>query len=167
VQAPHQGTGENLLAAAVGTESKAGLIRPEDVANEEYVRGMLEQAWRCSIVRMPKFSPYDFYAHRDGQLTAILEIKTRYKVYSTVFLSLRKYVDIRRAACAAGVPCLFVVNYPNDGGIFFYRVTDDLSGVLCTIAGRSDRGRDESEPCLLIPFSHMTPLNGGPCGHES
>lgn len=87
---------------------------PQDHASEDRVASIIEGAFRCTLHRFPTFHSVDWYAARDGQMVALLELKTRTHAstdFRTVWLNVRKWMALYEHGTAFGVPSLFVVQF--------------------------------------------------------
>lgn len=120
---------------------------------------MLESRWRCKLRKFGKLDPIDWWAERDGKVVAFVELKCR-KIpstkYSTVFVTLRKWLDLLRAHewTIDGVPALIVVRWTDRIG--YYEITDLPPGRLSVLRRREHRVEQDTEPAWELPISAFT-----------
>ena len=134
-------------------------VSDEDEDNEREVAAMLESRWRCKLRKFGKLDPIDWWAERDGKVVAFVELKCR-KIpstkYSTVFVTLRKWLDLLRAHewTIDGVPSLIVVRWTDRIG--YYEITDLPPGRLSVLRRREHRVEQDTEPAFELPISAFT-----------
>jgi hypothetical protein len=130
-----------------------------DTANERAVAEILSEKFGCEIRSFGGRSEVDMYAVRDGRMAAVIELKTRKNsstTYPTVFLSMRKYVDLRAFSHLFGVPAIFVVMY--DDGIRYIDIGDvDTSRHI--MGGNSrNKAYNDIEPLIEVPVESLQVL---------
>ena len=133
----------------------------DDLTNESTAKKVIEDRWRCRLVKLPRSYRVDFAAVRDGseRVVSWVEYKRRrmqWGQYPTIVLSLSKLMAMQEYE-SLGTPALFVVE-DNDGDIRYYRVgvSGDYKGML-EIGGRTVQTRDPAdvEPVVMIPIDRF------------
>tara|TARA_B110000977_G_scaffold190743_1_gene261914 strand:- start:460 stop:894 length:435 start_codon:yes stop_codon:yes gene_type:complete len=133
----------------------------DDFANENRMKADLEQAWNCTLHHLPHLYHVDFFAERDDDLVAWVEVKQRSCVsdqYRTVFMNVGKKFE-HLVALSVVAPAFFVVRWA-DGVTRFIDVADVDSGWV-GVGGEHDRwgaGRHDLEPVFEIPVERMRVL---------
>lgn len=130
----------------------------DDLANESEIQRYLEERWNCVLHPLPHLYHVDFFAERDNQLVAWVEVKRRSNAsttYPTVFLNRdKKFIHLKGLSFAQ--PAFFVVRWA-DGVTRFIevnKVRDEWLG----FGGERDRwgvGRDDFEAVFEIPVDEM------------
>lgn len=136
-------------------------VTAEDEKREREVATIIEQEWDCKLRKFGKLDPIDFWAERDGYVVAFFEIKCRNissTLYETVFVTLRKFLDLLRAQeWSDGQAKAFVVVRWTDR-IGWLHVNDIQPGSL-TVLRRSDfRAENDVEPAFEVPVSAFKTL---------
>jgi len=130
---------------------------PADHASEQAVAAMLEQVWRCDLHRYPHFAPVDWYAERDGRLSALVELKTRSHAsdrHATVWLNVRKHLALSLGAMHYGVPSLFVVAFTD--GVRWIDVSEiDARRPRIGGCSRIVKALTDREPVIDVPVDRM------------
>ena len=78
------------------------------------VATMIEARWECEVHGYGDLSPFDWAIVKDGKVKALAEFKSRDNdslKYKTIFVSLRKYIDIMRGAVAMKCKAFYIVEY--------------------------------------------------------
>lgn len=131
-----------------------------DLAAESEVAETLQRALRCTLHRFPSLHAIDWFAERDGVLTALVELKTRTHVathYPTLLLAAHKWLAMRDAAAGLHVPAMLVVRF-GDGAIR-YGDLNEISVETARVAGRYDRADvTDVELCVFIPVAELREL---------
>ena len=113
----------------------------DDRRNEEDVAAKLEQAWGCTLTKLPLEYRVDYVATRGG-IKALIEIKRRrvsINQYPTIILSMHKVFYARQFAQMCGAEPLFVIQY--DDALANINLNDKPDHV--DIGGRKYRGDDQ------------------------
>lgn len=138
----------------------------EDRSSEAQTARLLEQRWRCELRRYGELSPIDWFAVKDGRVSAMLELKTRsheHDRYSTVFLNVRKWLALMLSEAGLGVPGLFVVRFSDS--LYWARVRGGMGRVAIGGCREIVKARSDIEPVIHVPISDMRKLEeGGPNG---
>lgn len=135
----------------------------DDAFNERRVKARLEAAWKCTLNRYPRLHVIDYWAERDERVIGHVEVKARTHTaatHDTVYLNLRKYMNLYTLEAATGVPSTFVVAF-SCGTIKWIRVTDIAGHELKPAGMVKDRGvnlRSDREPIVLVRVADMTTL---------
>lgn len=132
----------------------------EDRDNERTAAARLEAAWNCRITSFGALSPIDWFAQRDGRLTAVLELKSRshaHDRFDTVFLNVRKWLALSLGAIGLGCPALFVVQFLD--GIYWINAAD-IDARTNRIAGcaRVVKAKNDIEPVIEVPVASMNKI---------
>lgn len=131
---------------------------------QERARKQMEQAWGLSLQPYPYKCPVDWWAERDGELVATVELKTRghsSTKYPTVFLSVQKWAFLQRFALGLGVPSLFVVEFRD---AMLWQDVLSIDATRHTIGGFArPRKVNDREPIILVDIAGMRPLRVTPC----
>ncbi len=141
------------------------LETPTNRQRETEITQALCAAWNCKSGSMGPYSPFDRYLHRDGRLTAIIEIKDRQNrrldSYSTVYLDLGKYYTLMFAELNLRVPGLFVTSMQD--GIWYVRVGSiPVAELPILVKGREDRQIDaDIKPAIQIPIRFFKRVRDG------
>ncbi len=130
----------------------------KDKENEDRIIEKISAAWKCEVYRInAQFSPVDCYVVRDKRIYAYLELKYRkvaYEAYPTMFLPLRKWLNLRNAAMGTDSLGFFVWGFI-DGRIFYINV-NDVPVQKAVMAGRTDRGyENDLEPMFEVELKHL------------
>ena len=142
-------------------QSLAYRATPEDLANENQLKHDLETAWDCTLHHLPHLYHVDFFAQREDNLVAWVEVKQRSCTstqYETVFMNKgKKFAHLRALSVTA--PALFVVRW-SDGVTRFINVADVEEGWL-GFGGEANRwgaGEHDFEQVFEIPIGRMEQL---------
>lgn len=132
----------------------------QDRDGESLVVDRLRDAWSCEIEPFGMLAPLDYFAIRNGRLSAVLEIKCRSHAegtYKTVFLNVRKWLALGLAQTGMGVTAIFVVKFTD--AISYIR-WEDISCSRMSIAGCSERVKSHSdvEPIIEVAVADMVKL---------
>lgn len=122
----------------------------EDLANEQQVANFLSNKWKCKLKKLPMSYHVDWIVMRD-EPEAILELKCRKNEstrYTTLLLSLNKWMRGKELSKELGIPFIIVVRWTD--GLFFHTVGS--ATVKHGFGGRTDREDSQDvEPVVLIP----------------
>ena len=142
-------------------------VTAADERKEREVADILEQKWDCTLRKFGKLDPIDFWAERDGEVVAFFEIKCRNipsTQYSTVFVTLRKFLDLLRAKeWSQGNSKAFVVLRWTDV-VGYIEVSDLPPGKMSVLRRVHQRAENDTEPAFEVPVSSFTMIhffNGG------
>lgn len=128
----------------------------EDRDRETAVAQILEREWKCEIRHFGAMSPVDWFILRGGRFVGILELKVRQVEstrYQTVFLSVAKWLCLKKWADGLGVPAGYVVAY-TDCVRWIYIA--DVDAAVNKMAGRKGRGAEHDiEPMIEIHIERM------------
>lgn len=134
---------------------------PENMAREELLKADLEAAWNCTLHHLPQYYHVDFFAERERELVAWVEVKHRNCTstqYPTVFMNRdRKFHHLTAHSYTAR--SLFVVRW-SDGVTRFIDVKDVEESWL-GVGGENDRwgaGQHDREAVYCIPIQEMRAL---------
>lgn len=130
-----------------------------DHRNERAVAAELSEKFGCEVRCFGGRDEVDMYAVRNGRMSAIIELKTR-KIHSTkhatVFLAMRKYLDMTRIGAAFAVPAIFVVKYED---CTKYINLSDVDTSRHTMGGNSrNKAYNDIEPLIEVPVTQMVAL---------
>lgn len=105
--------------------------------------------------KLPLAYRADYALMRGADVFGFAEVKCRNKRYSTLILSLHKYLTLLDFI-RAGFVCFVLVRWPE--GMFAYRVSlSDNYHVKWS--GRNDRGDwQDTEPCVHLPTGKFTKI---------
>jgi len=136
-------------------------VTEQDEQNERDVARFLERIWNCNIHKFGKLDPIDWWAERDGEVVAFVELKCRNirsTKYSTVFVTLRKWLDLLRAHMwtVNGVPSLIVVRWTDCIG--YMDVTTLPPGRLSVLRRREHRAEQDTEPAWEVPIDSFVKI---------
>lgn len=101
--------------------------------------------------------PIDYYAERDGRMSAVIEIKSRSHdsgAYPTVFLNVRKWLALTMASVGLGVPAFFVVRF-TDRVMYVDLAGIDASSNRIGGTSRIVKSKTDREPVVEVPVSSM------------
>jgi Holliday junction resolvase-like predicted endonuclease len=130
----------------------------ENIARENLLKADLEKAWDCTLHHLPQFYHVDFFAERDGELKAWVEVKQRNCTstqYPTVFMNVdRKFKHL--IAHAETAPAYFVVRW-SDGVTRFIDVRDVRPEWLGEGQenNRWGEGQHDREAVFHVPIDEM------------
>jgi hypothetical protein len=129
----------------------------QDLHNEQTVSGVLQQAWKIAVHKLPISYKVDFVAMREGKAKAVIEIKSRkakHDQYPTLLLSLSKWNHGIDYVKCNGLDFLIVAQY--EDGIYYHKYSDDDEFDI-RWGGRTSktRGSADVEPVIHIPTSVM------------
>ena len=135
---------------------------PEDLAREREVADILEEAWSCSLHKLPLSYHLDFCGCRGKEILSFIEVKVRKclpTTYRSIMLSLNKFQHGLHYAVSTGCPFLFVVAF-KDGSIYHKNLCDVPEEFPLEFGGRTKNTRDDFdvEPCILIAMEDMKEL---------
>lgn len=130
---------------------------PADKARENSVALKVEPKLNVQLIRYPDLNPIDWYAVRDEQVVALLELKGRNNAsfkYETVFLSLRKWLALMMARQGFGVPGIYVVEFTDN---IYWIPVENVHGSKLKLKGHATRERafHDIEPMIEVPVSDM------------
>ena len=153
----------HLRLAGRAVDGTVMAATPEDDRREREVARRLEVAWGCVLHRLPHLNPIDYYAETSQRLSAHVEIKVRSHTptkYPTVFLNVRKYLNLLNAYLFTGVPSYFAVGF-SDGQIGWISVADVVPGPVIRMAGtqRAARLASDYEPVIDVSVASLTFLD--------
>jgi hypothetical protein len=144
---------------AVNTDGSPTFATASDISAQKAVARMLEDAWgpNVTISAFPRLHVIDFYAERDGRVSALLELKCRShesSAYPTVFLNMRKWIALLWHAGMLGIAPLFVVRFTDCVMWCDVREVDArqhrIGGTKILVKSSSD-----IEPVIEVPVSQM------------
>lgn len=132
----------------------------KDRRNESDVARILESRWDCRLHKMPKSYRLDYFATRDRNPVAFIEVKCRthsFNQFPTLILSLGKYLSAQSISSATGIPSLLVARFPDS--LAYVSLMNDFP---ISMGGRTATARDERdfEPVIEIPTERMVKLYG-------
>jgi hypothetical protein len=143
--------------ATMTEDGKKSFTTEEDMMNEELVADILREKWRCELHSFGTFAPIDWYAVRDNQMTALIELKSRShsaQEYPTVFLNVRKWLALTFSSMGLRVPAIFVVKFSDEvRWIDVAKINTEnhkMGGTLSKVKSVTD-----VEPVLEIPVGDM------------
>lgn len=113
-------------------ETADNLTREQDVADH------VSRAWKRDLVKTAKLASFDFFAVRDNQIKALVEIKVRtnaHDKYPTYMISAEKIYECLMRTIVYKVPFYLVVGF-TDCVMFYAPKTEDYT---LEIGGRTDR----------------------------
>ena len=135
---------------------------PKDLTNEIQLQADIEKAWDCKLHHLPHLYHVDFYAERDDNLVAWVEVKQRScssTKYRTVFMNTgKKFRHLNALSNTA--PAMFVVRWAD--GVTKYIDVTDVHPDWLGIGGENNRwgqGEHDHEAVFEIPISLMKPLS--------
>ena len=131
---------------------------PDDRKAQREIADALEKAWGCKVADFGGHaSEIDYYAHRGGNVLAVIEIKSRKHEsdkYPTLYLSMRKWLALLMASIGMGAHPFFVAGYSDN--VIRYINAYDADARNIKILGRTDRGAaNDQEPIIEVPIKHM------------
>ncbi|WYN05145.1 hypothetical protein ISREJYDI_CDS0185 [Pseudomonas phage UNO-G1W1] len=112
----------------------------QDRDNESSVKSQIEKWAKCTLTKTGSQAFYDWEAHRDGKLVALMEFKKRTnprRQYPTYMVAMKKIDRGIALAKDAGVPFIFFVQWTD--GLHYLVVNTDTPMTVGT-GGRKDRG---------------------------
>lgn len=128
----------------------------EDAAIEASTARTLSKAWHCEVRSFGGRDEIDFYAIRHERLVAVMELKARkvtHLTYPTVFLSMRKYMDLRTYGHAMKVRAIFVVQFTD--GLFWIDI-GDVDPSRHRMGGNSrNLAFNDYEPMIEVPIESL------------
>ena len=142
----------------------------EDERNENGVAKILEREWNCEIRRWPKLHHIDWYAVKNGRISAFLELKCRYNhkdKYPTTYLPVAKWLSLHMVSSFGAVnpspPGIFVVAF-TDAKICWISVRDVIADRFIFSSKGSDSGsphvdRSPLQPTIEVPVSKMNTIS--------
>ena len=131
-----------------------------DLAREDAVASIIEDQWKCKLVKLPNSYHLDFAATRGGKCVAFCEVKTRNYTMENIghmggyLLSLQKWIAARDMSMSSGVPFILVVRTLD--GVYYSVFESDFLPDNLLVRGRKDRGDwQDIEPCVLLKTSRF------------
>ena len=148
------------------------LIREEDREGERALAQVLEDAWGCEVMLLPRQAAVDGLAVRDDQVEGVLEFKERAELVDPVWVSRRKVDALRWLAEGFSVS-----GRRRCRGVFVVRCGERVGWVdaeavkWCKVAwvGRAEPREgtvQDREECYLVGLGAFAWLNGGDDGAE-
>jgi hypothetical protein len=132
----------------------------DDLKHQSMVASVIEDAWKCKLVKTPAFYQFDYTITRGIDVMGFCEIKVRNRHCDTLLLSLHKWVSASQCSKITKLPFFLVAKTPE--GIFW--VSTEAEKFEVVIGGRKDRNYSQDmEPCILIPFSRMKKFDVPKC----
>ena len=136
--------------------------RPKDLANEIQLQADIEKAWDCKLHHLPHLYHVDFFAERNDDLVAWIEVKQRScssTQYPTVFMNTgKKFRHLNALSNTA--PAFFIVRWAD--GVTRYIDVTNVEPDWLGIGGENNRwgqGHHDFEPVFEIPIMFMKPLS--------
>tara|TARA_Y100000289_G_C3862108_1_gene119062 strand:+ start:68 stop:517 length:450 start_codon:yes stop_codon:yes gene_type:complete len=86
----------------------------QDKKNEEKLAELLAKKFKCEMLPEPKFSYFDYVAHRNKRPVAMIEMRKRsheYSKYPTIMMPLQKLTAYHAVKGIMNLPCYFVVQW--------------------------------------------------------
>lgn len=125
------------------------------------VAEQIERHWNCKLHKFGSLCPIDWYAERAGRLVGVAELKSRTHAsdtFSTVYLSVRKWLALSLASIGLGCPALFVVSFTD--GVRWISVADvDASAIrICGVnrnKAKAERDANAIEPIIDVPVASL------------
>lgn len=153
--------GDYYSRTATLVEGMPSFCTIEDRGREDEVKAMIERAWKVELHRYGgHFSEIDWYAVRDGQPVANVELKSRShasSLHKTVFLNLRKWIILMVAHAGTGLVPIYVVRFTDKVMWIDVRTVDareiKMGGLKHRVKGQSD-----IEPVIEVPVASMRTL---------
>ena len=145
----------------MSTHSLSYRATAQDLINEELIKTDIEKAWDCKLHHLPHLYHVDFYAERDDDLVAWIEVKQRSCTstqYPTVFMNTGKKFR-HLSALASTAPAFFVVRWAD--GVTRYISVADVHPDWLTVGGENNRwgrGQHDYEPVFEVPITLMKTL---------
>jgi Holliday junction resolvase-like predicted endonuclease len=136
---------------------------PADREAEDRAAAILERRWNCKLHRYEPFDRIDWYASRDGETVAFIELKTRSHPagqYPTVFLNYRKYRELFSSWENSRKPHLFVVQF-QDQLRYIDVLCIDATRIPVRGCNRIVKSPLDVEPVIEVPVSSMKVLSQG------
>ena len=147
--------------AALAADGSPTFSTNDDRLREAHVIVRLESAWECTIHPYPQLHQVDWYAERHDRLTAHLELKSRHHdlgTYPSVWLNMRKYVNLLTLWIATGVPSLFVVQWADDEVRWIDVAHIDATAVERRGTTHRVKSSSDQEPVIHVPIDQMRGL---------
>jgi hypothetical protein len=130
-----------------------------DAAIEQEVADTLAVAWACEIRSYGGKDHIDYYAIRDEETVAFMELKARkvpHNKYPTVFLALRKWIALALVTVGTGKPAFYIVRFTD--GIRYINVMD-VDPKRLSIGGNSrNRAANDIEVMIEVPITALEVL---------
>lgn len=149
-------------AAASDTGARPVYEDEETLTRERACFAVLEEAWGCTLHKLPMIYGVDAMAERDGELIGWVEVKGRnhnHDQYPTLILSLIKLRAGLALAGMTGKPFTIVSDFLD--GPCFYRVdSKEVRAFRVALGGRTNQTRDHGdvEPVIHIPSDRLRPI---------
>jgi len=131
-----------------------------DRLNQDFIRGILEEKWKCRLCDMPRNSAVDYVAlDNAGTVKALIEVKCRTNPknqYDSFLLSFHKIESCNAVSKGLCVPTLLVVGWTDE--VAFVRLKEP-STYNTKQGGRVDRGDPQDiHTVALIPNEEFTTI---------
>jgi hypothetical protein len=128
----------------------------ESLSAESYIAERLETAWSCTLEKQPISYRIDFAGVRDNEIRFWAEVKCREcesTRYSTLMLSVNKWVTGLNLARLTGLPFILVIGY-SDCIKYLLCNPNEILQVTYKWGGRTRKTRDSAdiEPVVHIPL---------------
>lgn len=141
-----------------------GYETQNDRNNEEWFRQIVESSWMCKLRKLPVSYRVDYMASVGDDPVAWIEFKARGAWYSTMIMSLSKFMAGQDIAQRTG--CKFLIAYSVGGEIRYGEFTDAQIGeglLQVRWGGRDDRAdSQDQEPVVMIPLEKLKVLKVKP-----
>lgn len=135
-----------------------------DRDNEETFRQLVESSWMCRLRKLPVSYRVDYMVTVGDDTVAWIEFKARSQWYSTMIMSLSKFLAGQDIAQRTG--CKFLIAYSVGGDVRYGEFTKaEIGEGLLQVrwGGRDDRGdSQDAEPVVLIPLEKLKVLKVKP-----
>ena len=135
----------------------------DDLQREGSVAAIVEERWKCKLVKLPIVYHLDFAATRGAKCVAFCEVKTRNYTMQSIdqmggyLLSLRKWMAARDLSMASDVPFILVVKTLD--GVYYAAFHSDFLPDDLLVRGRKDRDDwQDIEPCILLKTKRFTKI---------
>lgn len=120
-----------------------------DRSNETLAMSEVCGRWRCEAFKLPQYHSLDHALIRGRKVFALCEVKVRsssWRKYDRVMMGLEKVLAARQIGRNSGLKTFLIIRWTDGVGFINFEADFDVE-----IAGRKDRGTDESQ--LMAMFN--------------
>jgi len=131
-----------------------------DRGREAAFAHVLEQSWKCTLVKLPDRFSLDYAAQRNGEIVSFIEIKCRNTnswTYDSTMIDWYKWMAAWELTQSTRKPCILAVRFQDCA--MYYPKLGIGEGVSYKIGGRNDRGNPQDKSIeAYIPMRFLVPI---------
>ena len=128
-----------------------------DLENERRAKQFLEEAWKCTLHKLPFKYQLDWMAMRGDKPMAFIEYKFRenlsFSKYPRYMISLDKWIKAKQLCSEVEIPFIMIITF-SEGTYYGSFQHNALHDITYGFGGRYDRGyAQDVEPMIFLPLN--------------